>query len=243
MEDIEHEQVECSLDTDFPGDELAEKFARTNADATGNFKIRRFRFALSKRQRDDLLRTAASHSQRHRFIIETQLRTGMRIGELANLRIQDVNQGERTIYIQDHPQDEYCDPWHPKTAAGIRIIPLDDDLSAGMRGFLRDEKRSRGYVFPSQKSKRYNERALINLINKYANETRTIGHNIGSHALRRTYASHLINEGVPIGVISRTLGHTSITITMRYLFQIESPENHDAIRAATSTIITKGGIN
>lgn len=236
MEDIQERFDRFNLASDFPNDELTEKFLQKNTDVTEKFKIKRFRFALSKRQRDDLLRTAGSHSQRHRFIIETQLRTGMRIGELANLRIPDINLGERTIYIQDHSQDEYCDPWHPKTAAGIRIIPMDDDLAASMRGYLRDEKRSRGYVFTSQKSPRYNERALINLINKYANETRTIGHNIGSHALRRTYASHLINESVPIGVISRCLGHTSITITMRYLFQIESPENYDQVRNATSTM-------
>ncbi|MEX2684962.1 MAG: tyrosine-type recombinase/integrase [Candidatus Sigynarchaeota archaeon] len=225
-----------SLAPDFPADELAQKFTRTNKNENIHYKIKKFKFALSKSQRDALLKTANSHSQKQKFIIETQLHTGMRIGELVNLRIQDVNIGERTIYIQRHEQDEYCEAWHPKTAAGIRIIPMDTDFVASMRGYLRDQKRSRGYLFTTQKQSHYNERAMINKINLFARETKNIGHNIGSHALRRTYASHLINEGVPVGVISRVLGHASIAITMRYLFQIDSPENHDQIREAMKSI-------
>ncbi len=235
-EDLDNEQEPFTLAPDFPADELEQKFVKTNQNQDVPYKIKKFRFALSKSQRDALLRTALNHSQKQKFIIETQLHTGMRIGELANLRIQDVNIGERTIYIQRHEQDEYCGDWHPKTAAGIRIIPMDDDLVASMRGYLRDQKRSRGYVFNTQKQPHYNERALINKINAFARETKNIGHNMGSHALRRTYASHLINEGVPVGIISKVLGHASIAITMRYLFQIDSPENHDQIREAMKTI-------
>ena len=228
----ENEPSDLGLAADFPADELEQKFTRINKDESSKYKIKRFRFALSKRQRDDLIKSAARDSPKHALIIETQLRTGMRIGELANLRIPDVHVGEQSIYIQHHEQDEYCDAWDPKTEGGIRIIPMDDDLVDAMRTFLRNEKRTRGYLFASQKSAHFKERSLINMINELARSTPSIGHNIGSHALRRTYASHLINQGVPIGTISRALGHKSITITMRYLFQIESPENHDLIRNA-----------
>lgn len=236
MSDTDETDV-FDLAKDFPEHELFERFGETNKELRHAFTIKRFRFALSQRQRDDLLRVASSHSLKHGIIIETQLRTGMRIGELQHLRIQDLNLGERTIIITRHEQDEYCNAWHPKTAAGLRIIPIDDDLVSRLKGYMRDEKRLRGYVFTSLKNPMYARGTLINYINKYAKESRTIGHTIGSHALRRTYASFLINQNVAIGIISRVLGHSSIDITMKYLFHIENPQNHDEIRAATSKML------
>lgn len=233
---MEHSIDNMGLAADFPFDELELKFTVTNCEELDRYKIKRFRFALSKKQRDDLLRTALENSTKDHFMIFTQLHTGMRVGEMANLRICDVALDEAIIYIQEHKKDEYCDAWAPKTASGIRMIPMDLDLVSSMRGYLRDEKRIRGYVFTTQRAPHYNPKSLNAKINTYALQTKGIGHKIGTHALRRTYASHLINEGVPIGVISRVLGHKSIQTTMKYLFQIESPENHEQIRVVMKTI-------
>lgn len=219
------------LAPDFQQDIFIRHFEEKNPELTTKYKIRRIKFALSKKQREELLDVATSHSNKHGLMIFTQLLTGMRVGELCQLRIQDINFTSKTIHIGVHEENEYCDSWDPKTAAGIRIITIDDKLASALRGYLRDDGRKRGYVFRSQKTKRnYSTISVINFINKYAKLCKSIKHTIGSHTLRRTYASYLVNDNAPIGDISKNLGHKTIKITMEYLFQIDDYERHERTR-------------
>lgn len=222
------------LAPDFPKDELEQKFVKINRDESSYFKIKRFKFALSKRQREELLSVAGSNSGLHKLMINTQLLTGIRVGELVNLPIDNVRFNEKIMLVNAHEQDDRVTRWKPKTEAGSRIIPLENSLVSDLRGYIRSEKRKMGYFFISQKGSAFRRQSVIAFINKYAREAKSIGHDIGSHALRRTFASYLLDMNTPIGKISKLLGHASIEITMKYLFQIDALDGYDEIRKSLS---------
>jgi len=234
---------EFDLSPDFPELELKEKFNEVNQKESKKHKIKKFRFALSPSQRVDLLNSAAGSSMKHALMIETQLMTGLRVGEIVNLRIDDVNFGEKNIYVIEHLEDEYVGEWTPKTLAGNRFIPIYEPMVSRLRGYIRDDKRQRGYFFTSQKSCLYREESVINFINKYAIQTKSIGHSIGSHSLRRTFASHLINDKTPIGTISKLLGHKSIEITMKYLFLIDDMDIRGQIEESMKSMIDRSKLS
>lgn len=209
-----------------------------NKDELSKVKVTKCRFALTQRQREDLLLTAKGivntdkkGNKKHYLLIRTQLETGMRIGEIAHLPVDNINFIEHYIQIEAYSSSKNMKGWKPKTVKGNRTVPIDKSLSDALEGFIQNRKT---YVFESNKGKCFTERALINMINKYARQTKSIGKNIGSHALRRTYASYLIHQNVPISEISHALGHKNIQITLRYLFEIQSVENFANIRKAIS---------
>jgi integrase len=218
------------LAPDFPQGELIEKFEQDNYKVSQYFKIKKFRFALSKQQREDLLDCAAASSRTHELMIYTQMHTGLRVGELVNLPIDAVHFGEKVIIVNTHQADDRITYWHPKTVAGSRIVFPPEKLFTKLSGYIRDEKRKYGYFFISQKKSAFRKETVIAFINKYASEAKSIGHNIGSHAMRRTFATFLIDNHAPIGKISKMLGHASIEITLKYLFQIDDMEGYSEIR-------------
>jgi len=224
---VQDEPYDVSVD--FPVEELKEKFVKNNKKESKEFKIKKFRFALSKRQREELLSVAGSHSRLHYLMIKTQLETGLRVGELVNLRIDDVRLNEKIVVVNAHEKDTRVARWNPKTMAGSRIIPVNPDLHSDLSGYIKGEKRKLGYFFVSQKGSGFKKESVIGFINKYAREARSINHLIGSHAMRRTFASYLLDQNEPIGRISKLLGHASIEITMRYLFQIDALDGYDEI--------------
>jgi len=228
------------LAPDFPVDDLEQKFIKNNKDESTYFKIKKFKFALSKKQREELLSVAASHSRLHQLMIETQFLTGIRVGELVNLPIDNVHLNEKILIVNAHEEDKRIARWKPKTDAGSRIIPMENDLVRDLSGYIKGEKRKLGYFFISQKGSAFRKQSVITFINKYAKECKSIGHDIGSHALRRTFASYLLNENVPVGKISKLLGHASIEITMKYLFQIDALDGYDEIRKSLSKMNKKG---
>ena len=233
-----------TLDDEFPEEELKEKLVKVNAFLDPIKKQFRFRFALSQRQRQELLEVARTYNDTHELMIATQLYTGCRVGEIVNLEISDLfieDAASAEVWIQtkvvDDGEGNKVLKWKPKTTAGNRRLPVVDDLAKRIKRYIGKYRRKKGYLFISNKGSKFREDSTIKFINKYAKECKTIGHDIGSHSLRRTYASFLINEGVEIGIISRKLGHASIEITMKYLFAIESPEQDRVIKEALKRML------
>ena len=195
-----------------------------------NIKIRRIRFALTQQQRNDLLNCALQNNSKHYRIIKTQLATGMRIKELLNLSIAQVNFQAKEIEIKSRSANRYVSAFSTKTKHSNRIIPMNNEILRVLRTQI--DKRKHGYVFESNKGGNISVRHGIRIVNKYAKKAKSIGKTIGSHALRRTYASFLLNNGVKIGKISRILGHASIKTTMEYLYDITDTSSFDEIRNA-----------
>lgn len=131
------------LDSEFPEEELKEKLVEVNRDLDP-FKNRiRFKFALSQRQRQELLEVARTYSDTHELIIITQLMTGCRVGEIANLEIDDLlvnDPANSEIWIQTKIESDEDGnkklKWKPKTSAGNRRVPVPDDLEKKIKRYV-----------------------------------------------------------------------------------------------------------
>ena len=132
-------------------------------------------------------------------IVIVALNTGMRRGEILNLKWENVNLRERLIEITEQKNGQYSTiPLNSTTVDTLRAIPhrLDSD-----------------YVFPGKVQGkpyydlfRHFERAV-----KAAKLER-----VNFHTLRHTAASHLVMAGVDLATVQEIMRHKTITMTLRY---------------------------
>ncbi|MHA1341041.1 MAG: tyrosine-type recombinase/integrase [Promethearchaeota archaeon] len=207
---------------DIQEEKIIEEFFRINPHLKEQIKIKRIKFALNEKQRKELLDIAESSNYTHYLIIKLMMETGLRVNEAINLDIRQLNLGnEPMIVIQSRQSDKYSRSFKTKTLSSNRVIPITKKLSKILKAYIGNRKK--GYVFISQKKSKYLKNSVIGFINRYAKKCKSLGFNIGSHALRRTYASYLLQNKVKISDISKLLGHSSIKTTLNYLYEIEQP--------------------
>jgi integrase len=138
----------------------------------------------------------------------TFLHTGMRKGELENLRWEDVDFQRKRILIRRKPD------WNPKT--GEREIPIGTELLKVLKK-LRTRakpKDSKDYVFTAKNSGHSHNRLRRELI-KIARKA-GIPDLTKLHTLRHTFASHLVMKGVDLPTVKKLMGHSDIQTTMIY---------------------------
>lgn len=164
--------------------------------------------------------------------------TGLRIGELAALKYEDIQGSEIIIrrsevnnYVYDDKESKFVYNGkqivdHAKTDAGIRSIPLTNDakkilamveLSCKKYNYYDD-----GYIFcprsqrmhsPSIDSKIYRICKKINIPSKSA------------HKIRKTYISQMINNGIDLDTVCKVAGHVDIKTTFNsYLYCLDKKE-------------------
>jgi integrase len=133
-----------------------------------------------------------------RPIVEVALVTGMRRGELLGLKWEQIRNG--FIYLTE-------------TKSGkARQIPVNDRLDAVLRDLRRKNHLKSEYVFCDPQGRRFHE-----VKRSFASACRRAG--IGDfrfHDLRHTFASHLVMNGVSLKAVQELLGHSDLTMTMRY---------------------------
>lgn len=151
---------------------------------------------------------SSSHGLSYELVLMA-LRTGMRQGELKGLQWQSIDWLNRLIIVR-HSQCDYSKSLNSPKNNRERHIPLDDELYE----LLSRRKKSQGYVFVDWDGKTFNYHRLKVMIREVCEEARL--RRIGWHTLRHTFASHLVMRGVPLPVVQQLLGHSSITMTMRY---------------------------
>ena len=179
--------------------------------------------ALTIGQIEDLIKNA--NTTQEKLMIKCMLKTGMRVSELVNFKVQWINYKDRMIHIQINRKPVY---WEPKYCS-IREVPVSENLITELKQFIGNRKT--GYVFKSRKksnSYRYNEASIIHKINRITKET--FRKNLGTHIFRRTYASFLLNEGHDLIQIKKRLGHSDIKTTFLYLQDIPDRSNYDKTR-------------
>lgn len=144
--------------------------------------------------------------------------TGLRVGEATSLRVSDVDLTAGTIRVR-----------RSKSDAGLRTIPIAPELEVELRRWL-DTLKHRGLYrsdapllatchgtpmasqFVWRVVKRVGERAEVK---------------ISPHTLRRTFASHLLNKGARIEVVSKLLGHSDVRVTQAAYAELEDATTRD----------------
>jgi len=143
---------------------------------------------------------------KHKAIVATLYSSGMRVGELISLKINDIDSKRGRISIRD-----------PKGNRD-REVPLSNKLIVLLRQYYR-AYRPQEYLFNGQsKSKEispYSCSSVRNILKRNLKKA-GIDKNISSHTMRHSYATHLLNKGIDVRIIQRLLGHKSVKTTMIY---------------------------
>ena len=139
---------------------------------------------------------------KHKTIISLLYSTGMRRGELLNLKINEIDSKRMLIKIKD-------------AKGGKERITL---LSEKMLSLLREYYKNytpKVYLFEGQKGGRYSAESIVNIVKKAASKS-GINTRVTPHMLRHSFATHLIEDGTSIRFIQQLLGHSSIKTTEIY---------------------------
>lgn len=151
------------------------------------------------------------------------LYTGLRLGELCSLRWEDIDFKERTVSVRttmeriqtpEHPKNRTkVSITPPKSRKSIRTIPLHEDLL----GLLRERAGERGTFFLTGRKDVYIEPRTME--NRFKSIVKKAGiADVNFHALRHTFATRSIENGVDAKVLSEFLGHASVKLTLdRYV--------------------------
>ena len=140
------------------------------------------------------------------LIIQLLYGCALRVSELCNIRVKDVNIENATIII-----------WESKRSKEPALVPVPTPLLKMINQWISDNKLTKAsYLFFSQLSSKIS-RAQIHRLIKEASQRSGIKKAITTHSMRRTRATLLLDEGLPIEQVSRLLRHKNIISTMVYL--------------------------
>ncbi len=167
---------------------------------------------------------------RNRAMILVLLRTGMRIGELLNTLVEDVNLKERKIEIYEAE----------KTRVG-RIVYLSDDAVSALKTWFKERDPHKLFLFYSQARHTMTYPAARMMFVKYLDKAALSHKGYTLHCLRHTCASELLNAGMRLECVQQLLGHSSIEMTRRYARLTDKTREEEYFRAMN--IIERGEID
>ncbi len=133
---------------------------------------------------------------RDKLIVRTIYATGVRVSELCNINIEDIDFDEHTIRIRGKGDK-------------IRTVFIDEDTLGDITKFIGN--RIIGPLFVGQQGKHISSRAIQHIFKHYAPQ------GITPHKIRHSYASELYKRSKNLRVVQENLGHTSIKTTEIYL--------------------------
>lgn len=155
------------------------------------------------------LRDAARGDLRISAIIELMLQTGVRIGEVANLRLEDV-QGDKVFIRAYESQPE-------------REIPLNDPAKQALHQYLAIRPKAQtSQVFVTKTGRPLLVRNIRSAIDRYFKEAGIEDAKVND--LRNTFIAHQLRSGVDIVTVSRIAGHRRLSTTEHYLQFVERRE-------------------
>jgi len=169
-------------------------------------------------------------NSRDRAMVVVLLRTGMRIGELLNLLVTEVNLKERRIEIYEAE----------KTRVG-RVVYLSEDARCYLKAWFTQRDANKQFVFYAQgrHSMSYANARLV--FAKYLAKAGLSHRGYTLHCLRHTCASELLNAGMRLECLQQLLGHSTIEMTRRYARLTDKTRETDYFRAMSK--IERGEID
>jgi integrase len=149
-----------------------------------------------------------------RALIEVAVDTGLRLGELQRLRVEDVDLDGRKVTV-----------WESK-GNRPRSLPLTKQAHGALAVECGGKRRGER-VFPERFTSGYLRRRLLAWKDSYGLPADDEG---CFHTFRHTCCARLVQRGVPIPVVQKWMGHSTIQTTMRYAHL--APDSLDIARAA-----------
>ena len=146
-------------------------------------------------------------SLRDRAILETLYSTGARVSEAVALNLGDLNRSDGLVQLRGKGRKE-------------RIVPVGDVALQAIHAYRASltqataDDRPATPLFLNYRGGRLTARSVARLVARYS--SRLAGGAVSPHALRHSYATHLLDEGADLRAIQELLGHASLSTTQKY---------------------------
>ena len=144
-----------------------------------------------------------SHNLKHKLALALAYGAGLRVSEVINLKVSDIDFEQKIIYVRQGKGDR------------DRVTVLPEAIISDLRSFISYRRHPQDYLFPSQRGGKLSARTLQKTFHNLA-EKAGISKQASFHSLRHSFASHLLEDGVNLRFIQELLGHQNIRTTQLY---------------------------
>ena len=145
--------------------------------------------------------------RRDRLIVTLLYETGIRLSELIELKITDVDQYTKNVKVLGKRNKE-------------RLVPLSDETIREIEQFQRDKAHSEWdgkeeFLLVTDKGQKMYPGFVYGKVNFYLSKVSSVSKR-SPHVLRHTFATHMLNNGADLNVIKEILGHANLGATQVY---------------------------
>ncbi|MGH7259816.1 MAG: tyrosine recombinase XerC [Nitrospiraceae bacterium] len=149
-------------------------------------------------------------AQRDRAILETLYSTGARVSELVGMNREDLDLKEGLVRLRGKGRKERIVP-----IGDVAIEAIKEYHAALQHSGLSTQHSEHGQpVFRNARGRRLTARSIARFVANYS--SRLAGGRVSPHALRHSFATHLLDEGADLRAIQEMLGHASLATTQKY---------------------------
>lgn len=177
-------------------------------------------FELNSQRKDFLM-------HRDQAIIELLFSSGLRVSELVNLTLQDLNLKERMMRIVGKGNKERIVPFSLKTQKTLSIY-----LENTRKELIANSGNNIGtnYVFLNNRGEKLTTRGVEYILQEIENKT-GVTLSLHPHKFRHSFATHLLNQGLDLRTIQELMGHASLSSTQVYT-HVSNQKMHDEYEKA-----------
>jgi integrase/recombinase XerD len=148
-----------------------------------------------------------SYDARNKAILELLYSSGLRISELINLEMANIDLDSCLIRVIGKGRKE-------------RIIPLGDYAIDALKNYIENyrsilNKKNNTYIFLNNQGTKISRQFIFKII-KLECQKKGIRKNVSPHTLRHTFATHLLKNGADLRIIQELLGHENLSTTQIY---------------------------
>jgi len=149
-----------------------------------------------------------AYDYRNKAMLETLYATGIRISELINLKVSDIDFNECFIRIMGKGSKE-------------RIVPFNDICKEYLEIYINIyrlellKQKDNKYIFINNLSKNISRQGFFKILKEICVK-QGIKKNVSPHLLRHSFATHLLNNGADLRIIQELLGHSDLATTQIY---------------------------
>lgn len=145
--------------------------------------------------------------QRDTLVMELLYATGLRVSELVNIKVANIDQKNRTIKVLGKGSKE-------------RIVIFNNHTKEAMDIYLRESyktfnKEGSQYLILNKNGNKLSERYVRNIVDKFVRKA-GLNIKIGPHTLRHTFATDMLENGSDLMTVKELLGHESLNTTSIY---------------------------
>lgn len=167
--------------------------------------------SLNEKEVEDLLTapdTGTMLGLRDRAMLETLYASGLRVSELVNLALHQLNFEQGLLKIMGKGNKE-------------RLVPLGEEAIHWLDRYLKEARpqlvqgRATNAMFPSNRGRAMSRQTFWHSLKRYA-AIANINRAISPHTVRHAFATHLVNHGADLRVVQMLLGHSDLSTTQIY---------------------------